>query len=249
MDKSEIIILVTGSSNHPWDLNYKECQNTWIPLIQKLGYNVKIALGDINIDNYFIDNGDIIKFKTQDSKIGLVDKSVILPLKWIINETNYKYYFRIDSDSFVHPIRFNNMLNDIIDKYNPDYLGNCTPYPGFNPNDILTTYIENKDHFSHYASGTAYMISRNIMQIVIDNIRIDNQWELECDDYVLGRTLYENNIKLLHTSYICMESKWKQIVQNNYNIKIPQIELKDSHLAIQHYQNGHMMEILLNLLS
>ena len=90
--------MVTGSHNEP--SNQKECEKTWIPLLRNMGFRVIVALGDTECDdeiltfddfnNYykFIDK-DTIQFRTFDSKMGLFDKSIKLPAKWILNETDY----------------------------------------------------------------------------------------------------------------------------------------------------------------
>jgi hypothetical protein len=176
-----------------------------------------------------------------------VDKSVTLPIRWILDNTDYDYYVRIDSDSFVHPIRFDSMMQRNLVEFSTDYMGTCLPYPGFDPNSPLTTWIEKNDSVAHFASGTAYLISRKVMPDIIKSIRIEKDWELECDDYVLGRAMRENGIRLLHDSSIHMESKWNPIIANPNGLKMPGIEENDSHLAIQHYQNGHMAEIMLEL--
>ena len=110
LDKSKLIILVTGTNIKPYDKNWKECERTWIPELRKLGFNVMVAIGIPTISNYYLIDGDKIYFKAEDTKDGLVDKSIKLPIKWILNETKYEYYFRIDSDSFVAPLRFKKML-------------------------------------------------------------------------------------------------------------------------------------------
>ena len=51
-DKSKLIILVTGTNIAPYDKNWKECQSTWIPELRKLGYNVKVAIGNPDLENY-----------------------------------------------------------------------------------------------------------------------------------------------------------------------------------------------------
>lgn len=246
IDRSKIIILVTGTIKDPWDKNWKECSSTWIPLLRQLGYCIKVVLGDLEVDN-FSDDGDIIRFHACDSKRGLVDKSVVYPMRWILEHTDYEYYMRIDSDSFVHPNRFDAMMEKNILEFTPDYMGSCIPYPGLNPNIPFTSLMNNTDKLC-FASGTAYMISRKVMPKILDKIRVDEDWQYECDDWVLGRAMSENGIKLLHDSSIYIESKWNQIIMNPYELKMPSIEEKDSHLAIQHYQNGHMAEIMLKLI-
>ena len=55
------------------------------------------------------------------------------------------------------------------------------------------------------------------------------------------------NVKLLNESAIRIESHQKIIVANPQGIKQQYIGDKDSFLAIQHYTNGLMDEIILNL--
>jgi hypothetical protein len=112
----KIVIMVTGS--HRKSENHIECEQTWIPKLREMGFDVFVALGNVDVENYghltlndfknyyeFI-NEHTIQFRTFDSKVGLFDKSIKLPIQWILENTNYEYYFRIDSDSFVHPERF-----------------------------------------------------------------------------------------------------------------------------------------------
>lgn len=248
MDRSKIIILVTGTDNKPWDKNWKECAATWIPLVRQLGYHIKVAIGDPSVEG-FLDEGETIRFRASDCKKGLVDKSLICPMKWILEETEYQYYIRVDSDTFVHPHRFDRMVSKNILEFHPDYMGACVPVNGIDLSKPGTFWIEREAGFSRFASGSAYMVSRRVMPEVIKRIRVENEQVLEWDDYVLGRAMHEMEIPLLHDSAISIESKWNIIVSNPHGLKVPAIEEKDSHLAAQHYQNGHMAEILLELLS
>ena len=62
-NRSNVIILVTGfKEREPWNSNWKECERTWVPLVRKLGYDVKISFGDPTIDDYFLDEGNHIHF-------------------------------------------------------------------------------------------------------------------------------------------------------------------------------------------
>jgi hypothetical protein len=248
MDRSKILILVTGTLNEPWDKNWKECYTTWVPLLKELGYSIKIAIGKEDIEDYYLDLGEIIYFKTSDSKTGLVDKSIKLPIRWILEQTDYEYYFRIDSDTFVHPLRFDEMLMRNITIYNPDYMGCVTPYPGFNVYIPFTTFVE-QDGTNKFASGVAYMLSRKVMSDVYNKLRVENDLELGWDDYVLGRSMRELNISILHENSISMESPYNVIIHHPEGTdNLPFIENKDSHLSVQHYMNGKMHNTILKLL-
>jgi hypothetical protein len=250
INKSKIIILVTGTNTYPWNLNWKECESTWVPLLKQLGYSVKISFGDPNLEDYYSDDGDYIRFKTSDGKDGLLDKSIKLPIKWILEHTDYEYYFRIDSDSFVHPVRFNNMLINNITLYNPDYMGIGLPLPGLNITKHFTQYIPESLNWEHhyFASGVAYMVSRKIMPLIFPDLISIEDWELECDDFVLGRAMKKNNIQLLNDTSICFETNERPLIGNTLGIPTPYIGDKDSFLSIQHYSNGLMHKILVDLL-
>jgi hypothetical protein len=248
----KIVIMVTGS--HRKSENHIECEQTWIPKLREMGFDVFVALGNVDVENYghltlndfknyyeFI-NEHTIQFRTFDSKVGLFDKSIKLPIQWILENTNYEYYFRIDSDSFVHPERFVNMLHENFRDFpDVDYMGCCHPWDSWNPHEKFRTSI---CKVGHIASGCGYMISRKVMKIALDKMRVLQPFEFEADDWVLGRAMWENRIPLLHDSRIYFESKHKNLIRDWNNIGIPDIANSDSHLAIQHYMNGHMKEAM-----
>lgn len=243
-DKNKLIILVTGTNIHPHNNNWIECQRTWIPKLVEVGFNVMIAIGIPSLTNYYLMDGNKIYFKADDTKDGLVDKSIKLPIKWILNETDYEYYMRIDSDSFVVPDRFESMLNDNFSKYKTiDYMGCSIPVDLWWDKPPAKYFIQQR---GIYASGCAYLISKKAMQIADKTMKISEIKELQWDDLVLGRAMWENNIPLLHDGRILLHSK--------YNSAFPQIDLEYNHisnfnsnLAIQHYMNGHMDEAMINL--
>ena len=245
MDKNKIIILVTGTNNYPFSLNWKECENTWVPMLRELGYTVKISFGDPNLENYYSDEGDYIKFKTSDGKDGLLDKSIKLPIKWILEHTDYKYYFRIDSDSFVHPKRFDDMLNENIKNFSPDYMGFMIPVAGLDISQKITKYENlNDSEITRYASGAGYMISRKVMPQIFPKLIATEDNMLGWDDLVLGIAMKSENILLLNETSISPESHQKIIFSNPHNIPIQYIGDKNSFLTIQHYTNGLMNKIL-----
>ena len=137
-DKSKLIILVTGTTIEPWAQNWKECKSTWIPEIKKLGYNVMVAIGNPNLETEWQIDGDMIWFKAEDTKRGLYDKSIRLPIDWILSETDYEYYFRIDSDSFVHPSRFDWMITENL----KNNIKECNVYTSKIFSDHAPIYLE-----------------------------------------------------------------------------------------------------------
>ena len=69
----------------------------------------------------------------------------------------------------------------------------------------------------------------------------------EIDDWVLGRAMWENEIPLFHDGRIYFESKYNEIVLDESGVGMPDIADPNSHLAIQHYMNGHMEEAMVSL--
>ena len=201
-DKSKLIILVTGTTIEPWAQNWKECESTWIPEIKKLGYNVMVAIGNPDLETEWKIDGDMIWFKAEDTKRGLYDKSIRLPIDWILSETDYEYYFRIDSDSFVHPSRFDWMITENLENNIPHYMGCAHPAASTNPYENFK-YVVCKERT--IASGCGYMVSRAAMKVAKEKMRIDEDIDYEIDDWVLGRAMWENGITLLHDSKILFE--------------------------------------------
>lgn len=243
--KDKIVVLVTGTLIKPWVNNWKECEQTWIPKLRELGYTVMVALGDESLDDYYKIDGNIIYFKTADTKLGLYDKSVRLPIRWILEKTQYQYYFRIDSDSFVHPERFDKMVKENLEEFpNLDYMGCCTPYKVWDPFIPHREWVIENNSF---ASGVGYFISKRAMEIANKCMRIEKDIEYQVDDWVLGRAMWENGIPLLHDSRILFESKYHILMDDPMGVGVPDIVDSTSSLAIQHYMNGHMVEAVKKL--
>lgn len=245
LDKSKLIILVTGTTIEPWDQNWKECEATWIPELRKLGYNVMVAIGNPDLDTDYSISDNIITFKADDTKRGLFDKSIRLPIKWILQQTNYEYYFRIDSDSFVAPIRFDRMMiENFYEVPNLHYMGCSHPANFINPHLHKRFFVCKEGTI---ASGCGYMISKEAMIIADAKMRIDAEVDYEIDDWVLGRAMWENGVQLLHDSRMLFESKYNKLAADPDNIGLPDIDNPQSHLALQHYMNGHMEEAMISL--
>jgi hypothetical protein len=244
-DKNKLIILVTGTTIEPYDKNWKECYSTWIPLMKEAGFNIKVAIGNPKLKKDWELYGDMIYFKTEDTKRGLYDKSIRMPIQWILSETNYEYYMRIDSDSFVEPKKFEQMLNEnFADDPNINYMGSCHPVWMWDPTKPTKFKVCKERHF---ASGVAYLVSRKAMNIALEKMRMVEDVDPEIDDWVLGRSMWENGIELYHDGRIYFESKHKIIVYDGQRLGCPDISDPNSHLAIQHYMNGHMEEAMVSL--
>ena len=71
-------------------------------------------------------------------------------------------------------------------------------------------------------------------------MKVLQPFEFQADDWILGRAMWENGVQLLHDSRIYFESKHRKLIQDYGKVGVPDISHPKSHLAIQHYMNGHM---------
>ena len=92
------------------------------------------------------------------------------------------------------------------------------------------------------------MVSRKVMPIILPDLIAIEDWELECDDFVLGRAMRSNRILLLNDTSICFETNENSLIGNTIGVPTPYIGDKNSFLSIQHYSNGLMSKILVDLL-
>jgi hypothetical protein len=245
MDLSRILISVVGTNNSPNHENWIECSKTWVPYLRKLGYKVVVLLSDNSIYYDYTLRGDFLLSKCDDGKGGLFFKKVLNPIKWILENNDFDYYFTVDSDSFVHPIRFERMLyRNFYDFKSIDYMGTVIPYQGTNPNIWSRIMHLNYSH----ASGCAYMLSRRSMEIILDTYEKKGEsiFRAECyEDCVVGRVLFENGVSLLSDTRIYMESPFHTVIGNPHKSVVPYIGNETGqHLAIQHYLSGHMEELV-----
>lgn len=241
-DRSKILIGVPGTYNYPNSKNWIECESTWIPLLRDKGYDVLILLSDESqIENYKI-RGNFFITKNSDLKDGLYYKNYFHISDYVLISDRYDYYFKIDSDSFVHPERFDRMLQSLIEMdETPDYLGCCCPARGW---DTRTPCFEKIDEGHGFASGAAMMLSRKALEILKRDFNPDIHLDLHFDDLLVGNIL-RPHLPLYHDSRILMYSKYNMAeIVDLHDTGPAFITEEDSHLAIQHYCDGHMNEII-----
>lgn len=250
--RSKLVIMITGTNTEPWDQNYKECESTWIPILRHMGFKVMVSLGNPEYNNSNVDdipnnyytflNENTIQFNVSDLKNGLFHRSALLPIRWILENTDYEYYLRIDSDSFVHPHRLVRMLEENLNEFpNLQYMGVSMPWKGWNPMHRRREFVFAENNF---ASGTAYLLSKSAMMVAHRKMKVTAPIYYEMDDFVVGKCMRENGITLFSDSSIYPESIYKSIILNPHNIQTPDISDLNSNLAIQHYMNGNMKEAL-----
>lgn len=253
--------------------NWIECENTWVPLLRKKGFTV-VYLGanehlqeDYKFQDLFLFSKGSDVTLPEDNPGGGYNffyKALLYPIKYILEKTSYEYFCRIDSDCFVHPERFTNMLLDNFSRFKIDYMGSHMPFlPKWNFNVSQQEEIFNlklpEEFFESgkykfkvgYASGSAFVISRSMMQLILKDFYSETPTDTPefHDDVYLGYLAHRYNCKLLHDTRILPTSPFKQFIVSAHPQAFPFIANPDSHLAVQHYVNGYMEKIqyMLNL--
>lgn len=227
--------------------NWIECENTWVPLLRKKGFNVIYLVSNEFLNKDYKYNDPFLSINCTDDELGFFKKTSLGPFKYVMEQTNYEYFFRIDNDCFVHPERFVDMLADVLSRFDVDYLGAHYPrHPEIDPcvSHQQEIYNFNSNSYYGFASGAAFMVSRKSMKKVLEQYI----WSDLPDDLRVSDILKANQIPLLNDTRICYDSPYYRL-QSIPGKEHPFIGQSFSHLAIQHYCNGKMKEIqsILNL--
>lgn len=243
MPKTLITITGTWSSTH--SQNWIECASTWVPKLKEKGFDVLFLMSNPHLSKEYEIIGDFFFAKCSDSLDKIYYKNHYYISKYFLNETDYDYRFHTDSDTFVHPEKFPLLLKEYTEITPKDYVGCVIPYPGLNVNDL--NKLEIKDSGYYASGGSGFILSRKAHEPLISDFKEENYDHLAFCDKITGELLYQNGIKLWHDSRILFESPYKRTIADPNNLGSPFIGNKNSFLAIQHYCNGHMQEILSKL--
>ena len=242
MLNKKVLITITGTWAKTHYKNWIECETTWVPKLREKGFEVLylmsnpyIKSGFKKIDNFFFAN-------CKDNKEELYLKNHYYISAYFINETNYEYRFHTDNDTFIHPERFITLLDDYVNKNPKDYMGCVLPYPGFNTYNLVKREITSPKHYA--SGGSGFLVSRKAQRYMVEDFNTKNYEHLAYCDKITGEILYKNGIKLFHDSRILFESPYKRAIRDPQKIGCPSIGDKNSFLAVQHYCNGHMVELM-----
>lgn len=219
--------------------NWIECENTWVPLLRERGFKIIYLVSNEYLDKEYEYKDPFLFIRCKDDVTGLLQKVNLGPFKYILNETHYKYYFKIDPDCFVHPERFINMLLDNFSKFDVDYLGTHFLRPDEYIDPTVSNQVEIYDY--NFASGSAILFSRYAMEIILKEFKIEDIGEHE--DVLAARLLLKNNIPMVHDTRIMYDSPFRVLMPLSGGRPHPFIGESNSHLALQHYCNGNMEKI------
>ena len=242
--KNNLVFGIRSSLVPPYLSHTQECLNTWGKEAKDKGYNVKILLGDPNLQKEFIDDGDILWSKAIDNNLTeCFQKTVFYPCKWFLENTLYEYFFITDCDTFIRIDKFVENLEFLLKEYKEiDYMGCCTPYRGWNP--FHPTYEIITEPGFYASGGSGFLLSRKSAYILINTfLASDYNYDTKWDDLIVGDILFKHKVYLLHNGKHLFFSPFKRVVYPYYE---PTPYIGDStgnHLIVQHYVDGKMEQI------
>lgn len=241
-DKKRTLVTIIGTWKQSHSKNWIECESTWVPLLRDLGYDVWVIVSNTHMDKEFERRGNFFFVNCADTLNEIYYKSHYYISKWFINQMEYDYRFHLDSDSFIHPSKFDKFITEYTLEKPREYVGCVQPYPGLNPHELITKEFNNYSLYGHGGSGI--LLSKRVHTYLYDDFERSEHKNMGACDRIAGELLNRNGVKLWHDSRLLFESPYKRVLHDPHNIGIPFIGNKDSFLVSQHYCNGYMQEIL-----
>ena len=242
MLNKKVLITITGTWAKTHYKNWIECETTWVPKLREKGFEVLYLMSNPYIKNGFEKIGNFFFANCKDTLKEIYLKNHYYISAYFINETDYEYRFHTDCDTFIHPERFITLLDDYVNKTPKDYMGCALPYPGFNTYNLVKREITSPKHYA--SGGSGFLISRKAQRYMVEDFNAKNYEHLAYCDKITGEILHKNGIKLFHDSRLLFESPYKRTIRDPQKIGCPSIGDKNSFLAVQHYCNGHMVELM-----
>lgn len=237
-----ILITITGTWAESHSKNWIECESTWIPKLREKGFDVLVLMSNPHLDKDYEKIGNFFFSKCGDSMDYMYLKNHYYLSKYLLNETDYDYRFHTDCDSFIHPERFIKFLEDYTITTPKDYVGCAIPYPKFNARNLHQEIITNPNIYA--SGGSGFLLSRKSHSYMVNDFIKEEYETLYCCDLITSQLLRKNNIDFFHDSRLLFESKYKTIMRHPYGTVNPHIGDKDSFLAVQHFCQDHMQEII-----
>ena len=258
---SKMGIHIRGCLYKNWPQNYSECLDTWGKVMTNDGWRIKVVIGHPELDQTYKDSRDFFFVNTTDGMEGVFEKTIYASCKWLVEQEEKEWVFITDSDTFVHPVRFTNMLNELYQRYgNLDYVGAARPV-WYNVNTAMDFSVSLNDKDTkeklgkpilervggiYLSGGSGFILSKKSAQIIVDS------WESKSyeqypefkeefryyDDCLTGLMLSHGGIDAIHTN--AFQSTSPKI---NDIIGPPILGIEydaGSFIAVQHYQYGEM---------
>lgn len=250
-----VLITVIGTWHSSSSQNWMECESTWVPKLREKGFEVLYLMSNPHLKNYYEKIGNFFFSSCRDGKEDHYHKNHLYISKYLLEETDYEYRLHVDSDSFIHPDRIIPFLEQFTSgEEKKDFVGCVHPYPGINSNIHNTFLVEDPNSF--LSGGSGFLLSREVHTHLLNDFNpeeyknyIFNGEPLMtpthcCDDVVAAKIIRNAGFETWHDSRFLFISPYRNTLHNPYNIPLNFIGNKDSFLAVQHYVNGHMQEIM-----
>jgi len=256
--KNNVAIGIRGCIKDPWTQNWQECLATWAGKMITDGWRIKVHIGHPELTDDYIDLQNFFVCKTTDNMGGVFMKSVYYPSKWLLEQDKYTHIFVTDSDSFIHPQRFENEILKLQKIYGElDYVGALIPIYDIDiEKDFSIKKIPNDSSNSKYtyaSGGSGFLLSKKLAERVV--LEIDNRAYLQYkdfkddwfyyDDYFLGKIVEKYSIPSIHSNAFQSTSHQRNEI---LDCEPPPIESKrGSFVCVQHYRAGDMKDIMKSL--
>lgn len=205
LDKNKIVFLINCSL----DKKYSERYNSLIDKLQgfKFDYILLVSKKNKNqkIGNtLYVDLDDIYEN---------LPKKIYQGVKYVYNNTDYQYIYKVDDDFFNMTINLSDNIfcdyygNYIITKLNREYhFGKCYDF------DLNRLKYEGPFLRNYAAGGYGYVISRNSMFYIVNNKNyIYNEM---FEDKAVGDILFKNNIELSYYNKSIIKNKNNRVKLN-----------------------------------
>tara|TARA_Y100000591_G_scaffold306133_1_gene304279 strand:- start:9596 stop:12895 length:3300 start_codon:yes stop_codon:yes gene_type:complete len=209
IDDKKIIFLINCSLKEQYKDRYiqlyEKLQNfkyDYLILINKKGSNeIKDNILYIDIDDHYEN----------------LSKKIYEGIKYIYNNTDYNYIYKVDDDFFNYNINITDEIycdyysNHVINSLNREYhFGKC-----FDKELNYLTY--GGEFLRNYAGGGyGYVISRKSMFYIINNK--DYIYNEIYEDKAIGDVLYKNNIKLTQNTQTLIKYNNNKMIIKTHNV-------------------------------
>ena len=256
--KESVAIGIRGCIKHPWTDNWQECLDTWAGQMISDGWRVKVHIGHPELSEDYVELNELFLCKTTDNMGGVFMKSVYYPSKWLLEQDKYTHIFVTDSDTFIHPKRFEEELIKLQHIYGDlDYVGAVIPIYDINIEvDFAikkTPNLMNDYKYTYVSGGSGFLISKKLAEKVV--FEIDSKSYLQYkefkddwfyyDDYFLGKIAEKYSIQPIHSNSFQSTSHNKNDI---LGCEPPPIESKGGDfVCVQHYRAGDMKSIMKSL--
>jgi len=262
----KVIINITYCFKPEYMKQVQECLDTWIPLVE---YPTIISVSNMSLDTEYCLVGNQLHCKCTDYyDLGSSDINFSLKrwyfIKWAVEtKQEFDYLFITSSDTFIHPHRFKNLVEEYYKDDSIDFAGDVWPdifggqrdyseevrrfiepnlywniemQPWDNPD--MPREHKQKSHAITAGGGSGYILSKRACKIISDNFdtllhNASTSYLGNSDDIHIGDLLRDNNIFLYY------DVRFNQ----SRGITIPYIE-DSSFVAVQHYRDGDFKMIL-----